>query len=73
MSDGISEMYKEEYERKHKAAIEKLSAKGYEQIYLSLKDMQSDMQILYHDEKMQLARNQWAAFNRINQALKELL
>ena len=72
MSDGITAMYMEEASRKQKLAIEKLSKKGYAEIYLLLKDIQSDVQALYHDERMQLTRSQWAAFNRINQAVKEL-
>ena len=73
MSDGITAMYMEESERKQKLAIEKLSKRGYEEVYLLLKDIQGDVQTLYHDERMQLTRNQWNAVNRINQILKELV
>lgn len=73
MSDGISGMYMEEAERKQKLAIERLSNKGYEEIYLLLKDIQSDVQALYYDERLQLTRNQWAAFSRINSVVKELI
>jgi hypothetical protein len=59
--------------QKQKYAVEKLGKKGYEEIYLLLKDIQSDVQALYHDERMQLTRSQWAAFNRINQVVKELV
>jgi hypothetical protein len=73
MSDGITAMYIEAAAQKQKYAVEKLSKKGYEEIYLLLKDIQSDVQALYHDERMQLTRSQWAAFNRINQVVKELV
>lgn len=63
----------EEAAKKQRYAIEKLSQRSYEEIYLLLKDIQSDVQALYHDERMQLTRNQWAAFTRINQVVKELL
>lgn len=73
MSDGITAMYMEEAERKQKIAVGKLSKKSYEEIYLLLKDIHSDVQSLYHDERLQLTRNQWATFNRINAVVKELV
>ena len=73
MSDGITAMYMEAASQKQKIAVEKLSKRGYEEIYLLLKDIQSDVQALYHDERMQLTLNQWAAFNRINMVMKDLL
>lgn len=73
MGDILRRANDDENARRYKVAVEKLSAKGYEEIYLLLKDIQSDVQSLHYDDKLSLTRNQWAALSRLNNVIKELL
>lgn len=72
MGDILRRANDDENARRYKMAVEKLSIKGYEEIYLLLKDIQSDVQALHYDDKLSLTRNQWAALSRINNVMKEL-
>lgn len=72
MGDILRRANDDENARRYKLGIEKLSIKGYEEIYLLLKDIQSDVQALHYDDKLSLTRNQWAALSRINNVMKEL-
>lgn len=73
MSDGIKRMYEDEYDKAHKQGIEKIAAKKPEEIYLLLKDLQSDLQYIMYDDTLTLTRNQWAAFNRLQAVMKDLM
>lgn len=73
MGDILSRVHDDENGRRYKLAVEKLSSKGYEEIYLLLKDIQSDVQSLYFDDRLSLTRNQWAALSRLNNVMKELV
>jgi hypothetical protein len=73
MGDILGRVHDDENGRRHKLAVEKLSNKGYEEIYLLLKDIQSDVQSLYFDDRLSLTRNQWAALSRLNSIMKELV
>jgi hypothetical protein len=72
MGDILNNAMGNENERRYKQAVERLSTKGYEEIYLLLKDIQMDVQTLYYDERLSLTRNQWAAISRIHNVMKEL-
>ena len=73
MSDGIKRMYEDAYEAAHKLAVEKMAAKNPEEIYLLLKDLQNDIQHLGYDDSLQLTRNQWSTFSRIQATIKDLM
>jgi hypothetical protein len=73
MSDGISRMYEDAYELAYKAALERFKAKNPEDVYLLLKDLASDLQHIGYDDSLQLTRNQWATFNRLQATIKELM
>ena len=72
MGDILSNARDNDNERRYNQAVERLSSKGYEEIYLLLKDIQMDVQSLYYDERLSLTRNQWAAISRIHNVMKEL-
>jgi hypothetical protein len=72
MGDILNNAMGNENELRYKQAVERLSTKGYEEIYLLLKDIQMDVQTLYYDERLSLTRNQWAAISRIHNVMKEL-
>lgn len=73
MGDILSRVRDDDNDRRYKVAVEKLSNKGYEEIYLLLKDIHSDVQTLYFDDRLSLTRNQWAALSRLNNVIKELV
>lgn len=73
MSDGIRRMYEDEQERAHNKAIDKFKSKDPIEVYLLLKDLQSDFQYLAYDDTLNMTRNQWAAFSRIQAVMKELM
>ncbi len=73
MSDGIKRMYEDAYEAAHKVAIERIKNKDPEELYLLLKDLQSDIQHLGYDDSLQLTRNQWSTFSRIQATIKDLM
>lgn len=72
MGDILSSARDNEQDRRYNLAVEKLKTKGYEEIHLLLKDIQSDIQMLYYDERLSLTRNQWAAISRVHNIMKEL-
>jgi hypothetical protein len=72
MGDILSNARDNDNERRYNQAVERLSSKGYEEIYLLLKDIQMDVQSLYYDERLSLTRNQWAAISRIHNIMKDL-
>ena len=72
MGDILNNAMGNENERRYNLAVEKLKTKGFEEVYLLLKDIQSDVQTLYYDERLSLTRNQWAAISRIHNVMKEL-
>ena len=72
MGDILSSIRDNDNERRYNLAVEKLKTKGYEEIYLLLKDIQADVQTLYFDDRLSLTRNQWAAISRIHNVMKEL-
>lgn len=72
MTDGLREAHERQADAVYRRAIDKLQTKGFEEVYLLLKDIQMDIQNLYYDERMQLTRNQWAAVSRIHNVIKEL-
>ena len=69
MSDGISRMY----EDAHRMNVEKFKNKDPEEVYLLLKDLQSDLQHLSYDDGLQLTRSQWSTLSRIQAIMKELM
>lgn len=73
MSDGIKRMYEDAAEEAFKAAVAKVAAKKPEEIYMLLKDLQSDIQHLAYDDHLVMTRNQFASISRINNVVKELL
>lgn len=73
MSDGIKRMYEDAAEAAHKQAVERFKAKDPLEVYLLLKDLQSDFQYLAYDDTLNMTRNQWAAFSRIQVVMKELM
>ena len=73
MSDGIKRMYEDAAEEAFKAAVAKVASKKPEEIYLLLKDLQSDIQHLAYDDHLVMTRNQFASISRINNVVKELL
>jgi 3-keto-L-gulonate-6-phosphate decarboxylase len=73
MSDGIKRMYEDAYEAAHKAAVERIKNKDPEELYLLLKDLQNDIQHLGYDDSLQLTRNQWSTFSRIQAVMKDLM
>lgn len=73
MSDGIKRMYEDAYEEAYRNGVEKVSLKKHEEIYLLLKDIQSDILYLQQDDGLVMTRNQFAALNRINNVVRDLL
>ena len=73
MSDGIKRMYEDAADAAHKRAIENFKAKDPLEVYLLLKDLQNDLQYLGYDDTLNMTRNQWAAFSRIQVVMKELM
>lgn len=73
MSDGIKRMYEDAYEEAYRKGVEKVSLKKHEEIYLLLKDIQSDILYLQQDDNLVMTRNQFAALNRINNVVRDLL
>lgn len=73
MSDGVKRMYEDAYEAAYRKGVEKIAEKKPEDIYLHLKDLQSDLQALQYDERLVMTRNQFASLNRITNVVKELL
>ena len=73
MSDGIKRMYEDAAEAAHKQAVERFKSKDPLEAYLLLKDLQNDFQYLAYDDTLNMTRNQWAAFSRIQVVMKELM
>lgn len=73
MSDGIKRMYEDEAERQYVTAVDKFKAKDPEEVYLLLKDLQSDIQFIFFDERLSLTRGQWSAITRMHNVMKDLL
>jgi hypothetical protein len=73
MSDGIKRMYEDAYEEAYRRGVERLSLKKHEEIYLLLKDIQSDILYLQQDDNLAMTRNQFAALSRIHNVVRELL
>jgi hypothetical protein len=73
MSDGVSKMFESQMEREYVTAVDKFKAKDQEEVYLLLKDLQSDIQYIMYDDTLTLTRNQWAAFSRLQSVMKELM
>lgn len=51
----------------------KTDSMSKDEIALLLKDIKSDVEYLYQSDDIHLTRHQWAALNRINQIIKELV
>lgn len=73
MSDGIKQMYESQMEREFVVAVDKFKAKNPEEVYVLLKDLQADLQYIVYDDSLTLTRGQWAAFNRLQSVMKELM
>lgn len=73
MSDGVKRMYEDAYEAAYRKGVEKIAEKKAEEIYLHLKDIQSDLQALQYDERLVMTRNQFASLNRITNVVRDLL
>jgi hypothetical protein len=73
MSDGIKQMYESQMEREFIAAVDKFKAKDPEEVYVLLKDLQADLQYIAYDDSLTLTRGQWAALNRLQSVMKELM
>ena len=73
MSDGVKRMFEDTYEKSYRSGVEKIANKKPEDIYLLLKDIQSDLQALQYDERLVMTRNQFASLNRITNVVRDLL
>lgn len=73
MSDGIKRMFEDEAERKFVDAVNRFKAKDPEEVYLLLKDLECDLQVLQFDERLNMTRGQFAALNRAYHVVKDLM
>jgi hypothetical protein len=53
--------------------VDSFKQKDLEEVYYLLKDLYSDVQFIYFDERLSLTRNQWAAITRMHNVMKDLM
>ncbi len=53
--------------------VDSFKQKDQEDVYYLLKDLYSDVQFIYFDERLSLTRNQWAAITRMHNVMKDLM
>lgn len=53
--------------------VDSFKQKDQEDVYYLLKDLYSDIQFIYFDERLSLTRNQWAAITRMHNVMKDLM
>jgi hypothetical protein len=53
--------------------VDSFKQKDLEEVYYLSKDLYSDVQFIYFDERLSLTRNQWAAITRMHNVMKDLM